>query len=301
MTEPLLRLLPVFAMFVGGIVTRRLGLLEPRHADKILGIVVAVGLPALILAIVSRVALTREDVWLPTSALLTTLLTWPLAWLVGRRLALPGATLGVFIVGPMILNLAAVYPFAMAFLGERGLAEIVLFDFGGLLVTLTLTYGIACRYGEGAIAGTWHRTLAQFARFPPFWALVVALIINFSGHALPEIVVTPLHAVGEVALWLIMFALGIYFRWRTTHAAALMPAIVLRGGLGFLLGGLWVTVFDLTGTTRAVVLAACAAPVGFNTVVFAASAGLDREFAAALASISLLLALIYLPILMAWH
>lgn len=298
MTEPLFRLLPVFGMFLAGIAMRRLGLLQSHHADRLLGLVVAVGLPALILAVVSRVALARADLWLPAAALLTTLITWPLAWLAGRRLALPRAALGVFIVGPMILNLAAVYPFALAYLGERGLAEIVLFDFGGLLVTLTLTYGIACWYG--GTASQWHRTLAQLARFPPFWALVAALVINLSGQALPAIVVTPLQAVGEVALWLIMFALGIYFRWHTTHAAALMPAIVLRGGLGFLLGGLWVTIFDLSGTARAVVLAACAAPVGFNTVVFAASAGLDREFAATLASVSLLLALLYLPALLLW-
>jgi predicted permease len=296
MTESLFKLLPFFGMFFGGIAARRLGLLQPRQADRMLGFVVAVGLPALILATVSRVPLSREAVWLPGSALLTILITWPLARQVGRHLALPRATLGVFVVGPMIMNLAAVYPFALVFLGERGLAEIVLFDFGNALLTLTLTYALASWYG--GTHGEWRRMLSSVGRFPPFWALAAALAVNLSGHALPAIVVTALQAIGEIALWLVMLALGIHFRWRAEHAAALVPAIVLRSGVGILLGWLWVTIFDLAGTTRAVVLAACAAPVGFNTVVFASAAGLDREFAATLASVSLLLALVYLPVLL---
>jgi predicted permease len=296
MSEPLLKLLPVFLLFLGGVAAHHLGYLQPRHADRLLNIVVTVGLPALILAVVSRVSLTREDAWLPLLAILTTLITWPLAWLSGTRLALPRTTLGVFIIGPMILNLAAVYPFVLAYLGERGLAEIVLFDFGGLLVTLTLTYGIACWYG--GTSSQWRRIFAQLARFPPVWALAVALAINISGHAIPDVVLNPLQVVGEVALWLIMLALGVYFRWHTTHAGALVSAFVLRGGMGLLLGAVWVAVFELSGTTRAVVLAACMAPVGFNTLVFAAKAGLDREFAAAAVSVSLLLALVYLPLLL---
>ena len=54
--------------------------------------------------------------------------------------------------------------------------------------------------------------------------------------------------------------------------------------------------FDLHGLTRSVVLLGSAAPIGFSAVVIANRESLDRERAASAASISVLLALVYVPL-----
>jgi predicted permease len=294
--DALFGLAPIFALFLGGLALRRLGLLSPRHADGLLAAVANIGLPILILATFSRLPLQRELVWLPLSAILTILVTWPIATYAARRFMATRAGQGVFVTGAMIMNLAAVYPFALAMPGSRGLAEIMLFDIGNGLLTLTLTYGLAAWYGGSR--GNRLRALSRVARFPPAWALAVALAINLGGMALPARVLDPLQAAGEYSLYLVLLALGVHFRARLPQARAVFAAIAVRSALGLLLGGLWVTLFGLSGVTRAVVLAACAAPVGFNTLVFAAANGLDREYAAATVSVSLLLALLYLPLLL---
>jgi predicted permease len=75
-------------------------------------------------------------------------------------------------------------------------------------------------------------------------------------------------------------------------------AVALRVGLGFLFGLLWVALFQLEGLLRAVVLIGCAAPVGFNALVFSAQHHLDKDFAASITSVSLLLGLFYLPLML---
>ena len=52
------------------------------------------------------------------------------------------------------------------------------------------------------------------------------------------------------------------------------------------------------GTTFAVVALCSAAPVGFNALTFSSLAKLNTEFAASVLSISILIGVIYIPVLM---
>nr|NIR97194.1 hypothetical protein [Gammaproteobacteria bacterium]NIV19872.1 hypothetical protein [Gammaproteobacteria bacterium] len=233
---------------------------------------------------------------LPLSAVLTILVLWRVSAFAGKRLALSRQTLGTFVVGAMIMNLAVEYPFVLAAWGDDGIARLALFDFGNGVVTLTFTYALACWYGAGG--GRVTRTLRGLAAFPPFWALVIALAMNGSGVSLPDPVHEAVAAFGRYAVLLVMVALGIHFDLRQVPMRPALTAIALRCGVGLLLGWAWVSVFALEGLARSVVLVGTAAPVGFNTLVFASLENLDRELAAGIVSLSLLLAMVYLPVLL---
>ncbi len=72
--------------------------------------------------------------------------------------------------------------------------------------------------------------------------------------------------------------------------------LLLRIGAGLALGFCCVQLFGLEGLTRSVVLLGSAAPIGFSAVVIANREHLNRELAASAASVSVLLALAYVPL-----
>ncbi len=91
-------------------------------------------------------------------------------------------------------------------------------------------------------------------------------------------------------------ALGVLFDARLLRDGRVLAALALRIGAGLLLGFCCVWLFDLEGLLRSVVLLGSAAPIGFSAVVIANREHLHRELAASAASISVLLALAYVPL-----
>lgn len=293
----LVRLAPVLLAFGAGVAARRLGRLGPAHAERLLVWVVRLGMPALILGTVTPLSLTPGIARLPAAAALTILVMWGAATLAGRALELPAARRGVIVIGAMIMNLAVVYPFAFAAWGAAGVGHLAFFDFGNGLVVLTLVYGLAAWYGRGS---TGPGTVAgALGRFPPFWAMALALVLNLARVPVPPGLVLGLQWGGAASVFLVLVAMGIFFRAPRRLPAALLLPLALRAGGGLALGWLWARLFGLTGLERAVVILGAAAPVGFNTLVFAAREGLDREFAAALVSLSVLAGMLLLPLVIA--
>jgi hypothetical protein len=68
-----------------------------------------------------------------------------------------------------------------------------------------------------------------------------------------------------------------------------------RLGTSLLIGVGIIALFDLTGVERAVLLALCVAPVGFNTVTFASLENLDVRLATGTTSLSLIAGLVLVP------
>ena len=289
-----IRVVLLISLFAAGFAARRLGWLKPPHAGRMLRLVITVGLPALFLADVSRIPLRADLVTLPLSCVLIVLVTWGASLLLGRGMQLQRPAQGSMTICSMSVNNGFLFPFVIAVWGQVGFAQLALFDFGNALCQGSLVYAIAATYGGhgtgfGAIA---RRVLG----FPPLWALVAALLLNVSDVALPAWLTTVLGTVGKLILLLVIVALGVLFDARLMRDARVLATLSLRIALGLLLGYGCVLLFDLEGLTRAVVLLGSAAPIGFSAVVIADREHLDRELAASAASISVLLALAYVPL-----
>lgn len=294
MLELLPRLLPIIALFAFGVLARRRGWFDEVDARRMLTIVLWFAMPALILSTVTKLPLESELMFLPVTGALILLLSWPVAVFLGRRLALPTPALGVFVISPMVMNLAAEYPFVLAVWGAEGFGRFALFDLGNSLVVFTLTYALACLYGgrAGDIRGIGRR----LATFPPLWALAAALLMNRWELALPDALTSALHTFGSAAVLLVMISLGVHFRPRLTLPMPAVLAIALRVVLGSGIALAFVVLFDLQGLDRLLVLIGGMAPVGFNVLVFSAREGLDNDLAATIVSMNLLMAFVYLPI-----
>jgi predicted permease len=289
-----MRVLLLIGLFAAGFVARRLGWLKPPHAGRMLQLVITVGLPALFLADVSRIPLRADLIALPVSCVLIVLVTWAASLLVGRGMNLARPEQGAMTVCGMSVNNGFLFPFVIAVWGQVGFAQLALFDFGNALCQGSLVYVIAASYGGHATGFT--AIARRVLGFPPLWALIVALLLNVYGVALPPWLTTTLGTAGRLVLLLVIIALGVLFDARLLRDARVLATIALRIALGLLLGFGCVWLFDLEGLTRAVVLLGSAAPIGFSAVVIANRENLNRELAASAASISVLLARVYAPL-----
>jgi predicted permease len=281
-------------LFFAGFIGRRVGWLTPAHAGRMLQLVMTVGLPALFIADVSRAPLHRALAALPISAILIMLVTMGTAGFIGRRLQLPRATHGAFVLCSTLMNPSFLYPFVIAAWGRDAFAMLALFDLGNTLMLGTAIYAIAATYGGHATG--FVAILKRVLSFPPLWALVAALALNLSDTQLPAIVTTVLGTAGRLILLLVIPALGVLFDVRLLRSRLLVAALALRIPLGLALGLACAALFGLTGLARAVLLLGAAAPIGFSAVVIANRESLDRDLAASAASISVLLALVYVPL-----
>ncbi len=284
----------LIALFVVGLIGRRLGWLTPAHGGRILNVVMTVGLPALFVADVSRLPLRAELLLLPALAVAVMSVTLLVAVVLARAWRLDRPTFGAFVISSMAINNGFLFPFVIAGWGSAAFAQLALFDLGNAIMNCTVIYAIAAVFG-GHAAGL-GAIVRRVVTFPPLWGLAVALAINLSGWQLPEPVPQILGGAGRLIVLGVILALGILFDARVLRSRLAPTAVLLRVGLGLLLGVLAVHWFDLTGVTRQVVLLGCAAPIGFNVVVIANREHLDRELAASAASLSVLLGLVYVPL-----
>jgi predicted permease len=162
----------------------------------------------------------------------------------------------------------------------------------------TLGYLVAAKLGRRA--NTWRQALQRLGSFPPVWALVLALLINWFGWSVSRVALDTLQAIGSWTVLLVPVALGILFDGRRALSTPALAAVGIRLGIGLGVGITCVALLDLNALTRAVLLVGSAAPIGFTVVVLTQREALDTELAASATSLSVLLGLLYIPLALLW-
>lgn len=289
------KILPLIMAFFLGLGLKHLKLLSKSDAPVLLKLVLSVTLPALTIIAITRVELSRDMLFIPLFAMGIVMLMYLISNLVNLRLKLPRPMFGSFLVGTMIMNTAYVLPFFHAAFGNEGLARASLFDIGNTFMIFTFTYYNAIKYGDNP--HTDRIVWAKFLRLPPLWAMLLAFVLKLSQVELPPLGLNFLTLVGNPTTPLVMIALGLYFEPRLKNLGTAFLAIFIRMGLGLGIGIALALVFGLTGLTRTTVIVCAGLPIGFNTLIFANLENMDREFAATMVSFSILIALLYIPLL----
>ena len=94
-----------------------------------------------------------------------------------------------------------------------------------------------------------------------------------------------------------MLGVGIFIEPRPYKTRLVGLGLVMRMGVGLLLGLLVATLFNLTGLTRLVVIMAAGMPTGMTPLIYAANEDLDAELAANLISYSFIVGFVLVMIL----
>lgn len=296
MGEVMEKVLPIILVFFIGFSLKQAGILTKRDGDALLKVFFHVSVPALIFLSVVQMKFSLQLLWLPVIAVLVILTIFVVSNVCGRVLNLDQPSLGVFLVGTLIMNTSFTYPFLMAARGEESLAQASLFDFGNTALVFTFIYYLACRYGSNS--SNFMAMIGRFMRSPPLLALVVALFLNLLQVSLPAIATRFFTIIGYMTMPLVMLSLGIYFSPKAARMLPVALAVCIRTGMGLALGLFFVYLFDLEGVSRTVVLVCSSAPSGLNTLVFSSMEKLDNEFAAAVVSYSVIVGIILIPLLL---
>lgn len=289
-----LKIIPLIAAFFFGWFIKKVKLMKADDAGIILRLVLSATLPALSLLSILKVELKPELLYLPFTAMAVVFIIYGIAWWVGNAMKLPKTTFGSFLVGCMIMNTGFSLPFFMAKFGVEGFARASLFDIGNSFLIFTFIYYNAVKYGDNCkfCKFDWMK----FVKLPPLWGLLIGFTIRAFNWQVPEIGINFLNLVGQPTIPLIMIALGLIFEPRLKRPGAVFTAIFIRMGLGLFFGWLLTYMLGITGMTRTIIIASSSTPIGFNTLIFANLENMDREFAASMVSMSILIALGYLPL-----
>ena len=288
------KVIPIIIIFFLGYFLKKIKLFGSSTADTLLKIVFYVTLPALTFFSGSTAILTLKFFYLPIIAIAVVLIIFSVSFPLSKKFNLPKATQGTFIVGTLIMNTGFTLPFVLAAYGNQGLAIYTIFDFGNTLMIFTFAYYFAIKYGNKENSKI---QIKKFLLLPPIWGLILGITYNLLKFELHPTAINFLEIVGKPTIFLVILSLGIYFSPKVTNLGKMLTVFSLRIGLGMALGLLAVYLFNIEGIMRTLVVLFCGAPVGYNTLIFASLEELDKEFAASLVSISLLLGIIYVPIL----
>ena len=288
------KVLPVILTFGLGYFLKKTRVFTFDNAETFLKLVFHISLPALIFVSIVKARLSLDLIYLPIICMIVVLVTLPIVYSVGRRFRLRGPSLGAFVVGPMITNTTFVVPFLITTFGREAIALLSIFDVGNNIMIYTLVYYFANRYGTGKGA---ENALKIIARSTLLYALLIGLFLNAARTPLPSISLNFFQGLGDMTTPLVMLSLGIYFNPMVVRVGPTFAAIFIRIAIGFVIALLLTFLFGIEGLSRAVVLVACSAPVGFTTLTFSAIAGLDTEFAASCVSYSILIGLLTTPLL----
>lgn len=292
----LTQFIPLFLLFGLGYCLKKTGFLTKEIAGFFLKFAMYVALPCLIIPRVSTLPLSWNYAYLPLIAILILLSNFFVFFLVSRIFHFSRKKQGVFLISSMIMNLSFVLPFYLAKAGEELLPIYVFFNVGHDILLYTFVYFIGSLHGSNKTYHLVSQGIKKIIALPPFWALILGLVLNLTATSVPSFVSSTLTMLGALLVPLVLLALGAYFEWRMEKPLQIFPVIFLRMALGGLLAVFFVWLFSLEGASRLIVLLGGIAPLGFNTLVFSSLENLDTEYAAQLVSMSLLLGLVILPL-----
>ena len=283
-------------LFVVGAALRLSGLLGKIHAERLGTAVFSFSLPATILVSLDRVTFASTAWKLPLAACLVTLplvlLSWPLVRVLHPARPTQG---GLLLAIGCINSVYFAYPVALATFGQEGLAQAILSDLGQTTITLTALYALALWHGSASpTAGS---AIMRMFSAPPFWALVLTAVLKTTGLYLPSWlreILTPVHMTTTPLASLVLgLSISVAAVRRTLALSCLGVAVRMLGG--FLFGWIAVSLLQLTGVERAVVILIAGMPSAVTAVIFATETGLDEDLVASIVALSICLGVALLP------
>ncbi len=187
--------------------------------------------------------------------------------------------------------------------GNVGLPLMTLaFGKSGLVTGLVLfLVGNLTHFGLGTLILTPGRGLTMLLKQTVIWAAALALILNASSLSIPESVMLPIQMLGQIAIPLMLFSLGVrlanvdFKEWKIGILFALLTPIV-----GFCIAFMIIQFYDFTTVQAGSLLLFGALPPAVMNFLFAERFNQQPKTVASIVLIGNLFAIITLPIALAF-
>ncbi|MCU7494668.1 MAG: AEC family transporter [Ignavibacteria bacterium] len=288
----------IFILLTFGIILKPFKLF-PENAAHVLNLfVIYVSLPALVLLNIPKLSFSSELIipvlipWLMIifSAVLILFLARIFKW---RRSIVGGLLLVVPLGNTSFLGI----PMIKAFFGQDHIPYAILYDqFGSFLALATYGSVVLALYGNGSRPGI-KDIVKKVIYFPPFIALIVALLLRFWSY--PPVMVGVLQMAAETLVPVVMFAVGlqISFRLPRSVVSPMIIGLLIKLILAPLAALAVCSAFGiLTPPARVSVFEAGMGPM-ITAGALAIIAGLEPELMASMVGLGIALSFLTLPVL----
>lgn len=292
-------MLPVLGLLAAGVLARRTGAVPDGTAPVIDRLVIVLALPGLVLARVPELELGASTLVPVGVAWGTLALLVACVAVLARLLRWSPVTTGTMLLCVPLGNTSFLgFPAVEALLGADHLGPAIVYDQLGSFLGVSIWGSfVAARWGRGA-APTVASVTRRIVTFPPFVALVVAVIARWTG--LPEAVATVAELLGAMLTPLTMIAIGLRLRVPElpalpTVATGLTLRMVAAPAAAFGVAA-WL---GADGVVWDAAVLEAAMPPMVTAGIVAIDAGLDERLATALTGGGILVALGTLPVVAA--
>ncbi|MFH1786049.1 MAG: AEC family transporter [archaeon] len=242
----------VWALIALGKIVQLKGILNEDAAKQINVFVLMVAMPALSFEAMYNIESFTGLYWLPVGGLLVALVVTAIAFPAAKMMKLKKQETGSFVISSLLPNVGFLgLPIMAAFFGQAGVEAAVVYIISFNILSPTVVNYISECYG-GACPASGKQMLKKVLLFPLFIAFILGIAFNFSGIALPEILMTLVGDVGSITIPLILVSIGVLLKMEKADAFKAVGAI---GALRFIVAPLVAYAFGVSVGLSGVILA----------------------------------------------
>ncbi len=295
MIETFITITPVLILFCIGVFSRKLKILDENVSTKLLRFLFYFIIPSLILSNYKTYTFNSANLAFPLFSIIHISTLTSVSFALSYLLKLDQKTKGSFILSTTILNIGFLLPLVMLDMGSEKVITLIMFDMGNALLVFTVFYAIAAYFGTGKSFSA--SLILKILTVPPFWALVIAILLNKTGITIPEQLDKTLNILGKMTIPLTFIILGAKFSFKIYKLRLMLTAIFIKVALGFFLALVLAKLFGFNETNTQLALLIGATPSGYNAIVFSDLEKLDTKLAVNTVSISILVCVILYPLI----
>ena len=283
----------VLSLLALGYLSRKLGRFPDSASEVLNRFVIDLCVPAVLLRLLPTLHFEWELLALVVTPWLLALIAFAISQASARVLRLDRQTEAVLFLCTALANTSFLgFPLCIALLGEGALKYAAVYDQLGSFLLLAIVAPIIVARASGAGRPSLWQTVRRVVSFPPFIALIVALL----PLPRPAFVDPVLAQVGSALTPVAIFAVGLRLRITPPkEAGAFVLGLVLKLGLLPLFAWGIVSVLKPARPVVEVVVLEAAMPAMVTAGALAMAAGIAPELAAALVGWGVVAALITVP------
>ena len=280
-----------------GYVLKRIDFLSEKDIDPFNKIVMYILMPCMIFHAIYMADLNSISNMgiLPLIILGSSLATGAVSFIILKQFKLDDKTLWSVLVTVMIANTAFMgYPVNLGIYGQDGFLRAIFCDIATLSTFLLLSFVLILKFG-----GTVKTAVKKIAFFPPLWAVILGLILNFINVPIGPVLDNTVNYLGQGAIPLIMVTLGLSIDFSALKRSRAMIAFTSIMKLAFFpfIAFLLATYLGLVNLEHTVSVIEAAMPSGMMSLLLAITYKLDYEMTSDCILINTVISLITLPII----
>ena len=290
-------ILSIILMIALGYVLKRIDFLSEKDIDPFNKIVMYILLPCMIFHALynSDLASIPNLGILPLVVLSSSLITGVVSYFILKQLKLDDRTLWSVLVTVMIANTGFMgYPVTLGIFGQDGFLRAIFCDIATLCTFLLLSFLLIMKFG-----GTIKTAIKKIAFFPPLWAVICGLILNFVNIPIGPVLDNTINYLGQGAIPLIMVTLGLSIDFSALSRSKSMIVFTSLMKLAFfpLIAFFVAGYMGLVNLESTISIVEAAMPSGMMSLLLAITYKLDYELTSDCILINTVISLITLPVI----